>query len=136
MENLQNLETGIDDNLAKLESRVTRLRRLNNMLFVLSLAAGGLSTLLAGISAVSGASIIGTGNEGWQITCGVVAVVSFLGTLVSSIDNHFRISETLSESKACAGRLASLKMQIAAGQISDAAGRYAEVLAEYHTLLK
>jgi hypothetical protein len=131
------LNTRLDDSLRRAQGETARLRHTHSTLVGGTVVSGALSTLLAGVSAVGGAAVIGSGEAGWQITCAVVAALTLIGTLTTGIDQQFRIQESLGAARRCAGELAALRALLDLGTASseDISRRYASLLAEYASVI-
>ncbi len=99
--------------------KIHSLRLINTSLAILTLLAGGLATLLGAGAAISGQVVLGTGPSGWKITCGIVAILSFIATLATGIKEQFQIAQELSKSQICSGQLRSLELELASGSPID-----------------
>ncbi|MDX1980489.1 MAG: hypothetical protein SFV51_09495 [Bryobacteraceae bacterium] len=104
-----------------------RYRRLNIALLALSLVSGLLAAALAGDSAATGKLVAApvaqasTGNppsplpKGWRNVCGLIAVLSLVGTAASGFSSVFKIAEHQSKAFVCAGTLDSLQTDLLPG---------------------
>lgn len=131
------LQAKIERGLRLAGARSARLRRTQALLVTVAVVAGAVSTVLAGASAAGGTSLVGSGTEGWRLTCGLVAVFTLLGTVSTGANQQFNVSESLAAAQACAGRLAGLETALALGTapLHEVAARYAEVLSEFAPVL-
>jgi hypothetical protein len=127
----------IQDSLTRARSRLARLQTTHTSLVIGSLATGGLSTLLAGLSAANGQALLGTGDPGWRITCALAAVLTFAGTLATGAMQQLKISEELAQARTCAGRLAALDLALTVNRqpVGEVAAKYAEVVTEFQAVI-
>ena len=56
----------VEASLTHANSQISRLKRANGLLIATTITTGALSTALAGISAVGGVALIGSGEPGWR----------------------------------------------------------------------
>jgi hypothetical protein len=131
------LQQTVQASLDRASGRISQLSLLRTVLVSITLAAGAISTLLAGLSGITGSPVVGSGDAGWGLTCVLAAVLTLIGTLASGANEQFHISETLDKARSCAGRLNALQVALSVGNlaVADVANKYADVVAEYQSVL-
>jgi hypothetical protein len=131
------LQERVQASLSRASERISQLSLLRTVLISVTLATGALSALLAGLSGLTGSPVVGSGDAGWGLTCLLAAVLTLTGTLASGANEQFHISETLDKARSCAGRLNALQVTLSAGSlaISEVANKYADLVAEYQSVL-
>ena len=81
-----------------------------------------------------------TGNEpstlpkGWKVVCGVIAVVSLIGTVSQGIHSLLKIAEHQTKALNCAGKLDALIIELASPRreiVEKVRNEYANLLKEY-----
>ncbi len=110
--------------LAEANRKARRYRRNNTILLLIAVIFGLLATTLAADSAKAGNFVAKpvaeatTGKvpvelpRGWRNVCGLIAILTFAGTLANSLNTALRISEHQSKAMTCAGLIDSLKTEL------------------------
>jgi hypothetical protein len=122
------LET-IRTQIRRLESAVSDLAGRNQNLILTSLVCGGLSTLVAGLTAAKGTPLVAM-PQAWRWTCLLAALLTFGTTLAAGLQKAFSVPEKLGSATACLGRLRALELALAVRGASPE-----EVAREYEALL-
>lgn len=132
------LKQKIAQSLERANRRAKRTRPLNSALGWTAMGAGALSTLFAAMPAATGTAMMGSGVEGWRLTCGVVAGITLLGTVATGLNQQLNLGDSVTKAQTCAARLNTLDVALSLGTIQpgDAAARYAEIVAEYGSVLQ
>ena len=122
----------ITENLGRVETRVTQLRRTNVRVTGLSLLLSTAATLLAGLTAAAG-PLAGEGPPAWRWTCGIIAVVTAAAALTTGFQQRFQIPEQLARALACAGRLRGIELSLQLGRVApeQAGHEYEQLIATY-----
>ncbi len=131
------LSQHISESLAYVGGRAARLQRVDAVLQTTTLISGALSTLLAGLSAALGTSLLGVDVPGWRLTCAVAALLTFAGTVASGLKQQLHVAELLEKARAYTGRLSALQIALEVGDTAGAeiARQYADLVAEYQSVL-
>jgi ABC-type uncharacterized transport system fused permease/ATPase subunit len=131
------LKQKIAQSLERANRKAARTRPLNSALGWTGMGAGALATLFAAMPAATGTAMMGSGVEGWRLTCGVVAAITLLGTVATGLSQQLNLTDTVARAQACAARLNALDVALSLGtlQPGDAAARYTEIVAEYGSVL-
>lgn len=80
--------------LKKLSDERRKLKMYYNTLFFLALGSGTFATSLAALAAGSkGKIMLGSGAGGWQLTCGIIALMSLISTLANSFQQNIWIKD-------------------------------------------
>ncbi|MFZ1321685.1 MAG: hypothetical protein WAT71_09035 [Ignavibacteria bacterium] len=101
----------IRESLLKSEKNYIKLRKTNSRYIMISLIASVLATLLAGLTAFTG-PVAGEGAVAWKWTCGIVAVFTATATIFTGMHKQLSVSDHLTKSLECAGKLKSLSFTI------------------------
>jgi hypothetical protein len=96
---------------ARAEQRELRIRRTNERAIYVSLFAGSAATAIAGFAAAAATSPIGP----WRVTCGVVALLTFLATVSAGLQRHLDLSGNLGKLTTCLGKLRALEFAVSMG---------------------
>lgn len=126
----------VRDSLIKVEEHVRRLQRRNRRLIYVSLTVSALATAIAGVAAAIG-PVIGEGAPAWKATCGAVAVLTAVATVVSGVHQRFQVSDRLSQAVACAGRLSAMEVALSLSQRDpqEVAKEFEQVTATYREFI-
>jgi hypothetical protein len=145
-EDFELLRNDVASRLAKVNRNARRYRRLHTSLVILTLICGILSTTLAADSAMDtrvaapAVAEAATGKEpaplakGWKAVCGVIAVVSLIGTVSQGIHSLLKISEHQTKALDCAGRLDALAVELTTPRreiVEKVRSEYTSILRDY-----
>lgn len=84
----------LNRSLSKLSQERRKLKLYYNTLFYLALISGTVATFLAALAAGSqGKLMLGSGPKGWQLTCGIIALMSLISTLANSFQQNIWIKD-------------------------------------------
>lgn len=126
----------LQTSLAKAQKMASGYKRLNLALVLTSLSSSAMGTLITGVTVANG-PIIGSGVDGWRISCILAAILGFLTTMSVGLSQQLRVSERLASSHNCSGRLRALELILATQSkpweavVQD----YEAVLREYSEIL-
>ncbi|HEX6070962.1 MAG TPA: hypothetical protein VFZ18_14100 [Longimicrobiaceae bacterium] len=122
----------IEQHLRSAEAAYQRLRRANLSLLTASLAATGLATVVAGLTAATG-PLAGQGPPAWRWTCGAIAVVTALSGVFTGLLQHLRLPERSAQALSCAARLRALHVALGLSRrdADEVAREYEEVVAQF-----
>ena len=129
----ENLLKLIGETLDKVNGRLTAYRRWNSILIIGNLILSTVATLLAGGLATQGKSLADQVG-GWQVGCGVVAILTAIVTISSGLHKQFKISDHLTNAMTCAAQLNALKFTATASE-EDAKtlrAQYEKLLTQYN----
>ncbi len=122
----------LHQNLKNLGKERQRLKWYYNSLFWVALSAGASGTLLAGLATLSqGKILLGSGTEGWKLTCGLIGVLSLIATVASSFQQNIWIKDKFWKIEDSYGILKSLLTEI---QLDPS--QYAAVRRDYHRVVQ
>jgi hypothetical protein len=145
-EDFQLLRHDVKTRLEIVNRSARRYRMLHISLVILTLVCGILATTLAADSAMDtklAAPVVAkaaTGNEpstlpkGWKVVCGVIAVVSLIGTVSQGIHSLLKIAEHQTKALNCAGKLDALTIELSAPRrevVEKVRSEYATILKDY-----
>jgi hypothetical protein len=116
--------------LQKAEGIVSGRRKANTSLLVTGMTTSAASTLVAGITAAQG-PLIGSGIEGWRVSCIIAAVFACAATISTGLSQQLKINDRITEGTQCVGKLKSLDVAITTGSRS-----LAEISKEYEEIAK
>ena len=93
---------------------------------------GTLATALAGGGAAGGKPVMDA-LGGWRFICTIVAVLTAVGTVAGALHKSFGVSDKLSSSVACIGKLRSLELSLMLSKKDpvEAAQLYEQILKEH-----
>lgn len=112
-EYINQLRQQLRSGLNKLSYARRRLKLYYNTLFFLALISGTIATTLAALAAGSqGKIMLGSGAKGWQLTCGIIAIMSLISTLANSIQQNIWIKDKFWKIEDSYGILKSLVTEI------------------------
>jgi hypothetical protein len=120
----------VSDSLQKAQRQVSGLRNTNTRLMSVNIVSSTSATLVAGLTAARG-PIVGTGPEGWRISCIVAAIFAFISTICIGFIQQHKFEERLMMGNQCVGRLRELDLSIATGSHS-----WDEITKEYSDIVK
>ena len=114
------------------ESALRRTRRRDSAAILVGLGATTGATLLAGVPAVTTQFLL----DGWQLTCGVTAVLTAVATVTSGLRQQFGSTDRLMKSATLASRLRGLEYGLVSGRVApaDADAEFMALLQEYPEL--
>jgi hypothetical protein len=126
----------IREHVTRAEAKACRLRRTNTMLIFVSTAASAVAAMLAGLTAARG-PMVGQGPSGWRLTCGAVAVLSGCAGLVSGLHQQLAVTDRLTKTLDCAGKLRSLEIALTVNyrDPAEVSKDYEQVIREYQHCL-
>ncbi|MBS1518455.1 MAG: hypothetical protein JSS91_10255 [Bacteroidetes bacterium] len=119
----------IQQSLDKAELNYHKLKKTNSRFIFISLIASVIATLLAGVTAFTG-PVAGQGPPAWKWTCGIVAVFTATAAVFTGLHKQLTVSERLSKSIECRGKLKSLLISLQEGGNKD------EVITEYRKIIE
>jgi hypothetical protein len=116
------------------KNKTAGIRKTDSQLFMANVLSPAAATLLAAVAAAVGGNTlfaqaaVQSDNGGWILTCILVAIFSFIGTVSSMFKKQFE--GRLAQGNQCVGRLLSLDLTITTGSASwdDAAKEYGEIV--------
>jgi hypothetical protein len=120
----------VSNSLQKAQGHVSGLRKTNTRLLSTNIVCSASATLVAGLTAANG-PIVGTGPEGWRISCIVAAILAFISTVSIGFIQQLKFEERLMMGNQCVGRLRELDLSIATGSQS-----WEEITREYSDIVK
>jgi hypothetical protein len=119
----------IREDLSRSQQQASRLGRVNGGLVTGILVTGAVTAGLAGVTAAQG-PLVGQGPPAWRWTCGIVALISAMSTVLTGVHQRFTVAERLAKARACAAQLRALEFGL--GQSNrdsvEAARQYEEIL--------
>lgn len=139
------LSRTIHDRLAIVSRNARRYRRLHFTLVLITLISGALATFLAADAALDmrvvapNIAAATTGQppselpSGWKMVCGVIAIMTFVGTVAQGVHTLLKVAEHQAKSLECAGKLDALAIQSSQGAAHNEALKtdLAKVLRDY-----
>lgn len=129
-EDRKKLTESVKASVRKAEEIVAGIQKTNNRLLITTIASSAVTTLVAGVTAVTGqAAEIGT--EGWRTACIIAAVFGFVSTVSTGLSQQLKISDRLAEGKQGVGKLRYLDVVITTGSKS-----WEEITTEYEEIAK
>ena len=111
-------------------ANTSKLRKLHTGFLIASIVSSSATTLVAAITAAQG-PIIGEGPEGWKISCIIAAFFGFTATICVGLNQQLKVSDRLSKSNQCLGRLQSLDVATDIGSRNTN-----EIMKEFEELVK
>jgi hypothetical protein len=123
-EDKKELHRDLSERLDMVNKKARHYRRLNALLLVVAVIFGLLASGLAGDSSTGGGIIakkiaIATSSsppkddmEGWRNVYGIIAVLSFIATVATGLNDSLRIGEHQTKAFVCAGMLDGLLIEI------------------------
>lgn len=122
----------LNKNLIRLGKERRKLKLYYNTLFAIALISGVSATLLAGIATSSkGKILLGSGPEGWQLTCGVIALLSLTGTIANSFQQNIWVKDKFWKLEDSYSILKSLLTEIELDT-----SQYLAIRRDYHRLVQ
>lgn len=124
MQPREGLLNELDEQCVHVGKIARRYRNRNAILLLTALLCGLLATVLAGDSASGGKVIaartaeITTGKtpselpNGWKNVCGLIAIITFIGTAATTANSWFKIAENQSRATICAGLLHAMRLEL------------------------
>ena len=106
----------VRDALRRAEVYCARIRPWDSRLSVTSIICGAVATVLAG-GAVAGGKPTLDALGGWRILYSIVAVVTALGTVASTVHKSLHITARVSSAEKCVARLRALQAAIAGSDL-------------------
>ena len=104
----------VSSTLRRAETHTANLHRTHMSLVVGGLVTSAASTLVAGGAALQG-PLFGPGAAGWQLTCGLAAVLAFISTISLGIEQQLKLGERLPAGRNHVGRLRALDVALTTG---------------------
>ncbi|PSF38356.1 hypothetical protein C7H19_05020 [Aphanothece hegewaldii CCALA 016] len=103
----------LNRSLSKLSQERRKLKMYYNTLFFMALITGTIATFLAALAAGSqGKIMLGSGSQGWQLTCAIIALMSLISTLANSFQQNIWIKDKFWKIEDSYGILKSLITEI------------------------
>jgi len=146
----QVLKSEIERRLGSAAAAARRYRRWNVTLMALGITLGLAASALAGNAALGGKSLVQPAAAavkpgvhlsdlapGWRYVCGLIGVLTFLGTLANALGSGFKVAEGEARARAAAGSLAALRTRLLGSgpmrtrDVEEAREALAKVLIEY-----
>jgi hypothetical protein len=126
----------ITGGISKADALIMQLKKKNSRYITIGIAAGALSTVIAGSAAALGPAI-GQGPPAWKLTCGLVAICTAAATVVGGLQKQLGLAERLARAIACAGKLHSLEFALTVGnrETSEVAREYESAVASHADVL-
>ena len=133
---LAQLQQHIQASLRRAEAYTAGLRKTHTTLVVGGLVSSAATTLVAGGAALGGAAA-GLNTGGWQLTCGLAAILGFASTVCVGIVQQLRLGERLPQGQLCVGQLRALDVAMATGSraLGDIAKEYAAIVKDSSEVL-
>jgi hypothetical protein len=100
----------IRSRLERADAQATRTRRANLRAIYASLFASTAATALAGFAVAANAPV-----GSWRITCGIVAILTFVAALSTGLQKQLDLTGNFSRLAACVGRLRALEYAVSMG---------------------
>jgi hypothetical protein len=128
----QVLAQHVQNSLAKAEADVNGLGKRNMRMIVTGLSSSAAATLVAGVTAAGG-PVVGTGIPGWRLACSVAAILAFIATVVTGVQQQLKYEERLVNGNQCVGRLRALDVALTTGSRSmeDIVKEYEDIAKNY-----
>ena len=125
----------VKDGLRKAEQHTTGLRGRSQVLLLSSIVSSGATTLVAGGAALAGPAL-GFSASGWQATCFVAAILAFVSTVTTTLNQQLKLDDRLSQSYQCLSRLRLLDVHLTVGGHSweDVNKEYGDIAKTYPEL--
>jgi hypothetical protein len=124
--------------LEKASSQWRDLQRLHTWLLIVPLAIDIIATLLAGMTALRDAPVIGENypGSGWRITCGIVAGLTAVSVFCVTFDQLKGYAKRIAAAFSCVGRLKALDILLIDEKrsVSESLDDYAKISADYPDL--
>ncbi|MGH2414450.1 MAG: hypothetical protein ACRDEA_12355 [Microcystaceae cyanobacterium] len=131
-EKINKFRQQLNTSLIHLGREKRKLKLYYNTLFYIALISGISATLLAGLATGSkGKIMLGQGTAGWQLTCGVIALLSLTGTIANSFQQNVWIKDRFWKVEDSYGILKSLLTEI-----EFEPNQYAAIRRDYHRLVQ
>lgn len=131
-EKIEQFRQKLNRSLINLAKERRKLKRYYNTLFLVALISGISATVIAGLATGSkGKIMLGNGLEGWQFTCGVIALLSLTGTIASSFQQNVWIKDKFWKVEDSYGILKSLITEIELDP-----SQYLAIRRDYHRLVQ
>jgi hypothetical protein len=122
----------IRDAVQQVRRAARHYRRVSSALLLIGLLCGAVSTMLAGDAFRGGSVATRTAQAttgrvpaelapGWRNLCGVIAVLTFAGTLATGTNSVLKLSEHQARTTACLTALAALQTELLDGSALQAA---------------
>lgn len=124
------LQQHIQVSLRRAEAYTASLRKTHTALVIGGLVASAGTTLVAGGAALGGAAA-GLNTGGWQLTCGLAAILGFVSTVCVGIVQEFRLGERLPQGQLCVGQLRALDVAMTTGSRT-----WGDIAKEYESIVK
>lgn len=125
----------VKDGVRKAEQHTTSLRGRSHVLLLLSVFSSGATTVVAGAAALAGPALgINTGT--WQATCFAAAILAFVSTVTTTLNQQLKLGDRLSQSYQCLVRLRLLDLNLTVGVHSweDIHKEYGDIAKTYPEL--
>ena len=114
------LRSEIQDAIVKVRRTARRYRRVSSMLVLTTMLCGAIATALAGDAFSGGPVAAGVAQTttgkvpadlalGWRNVCGIIALLTLVGTIASGTDSVLKIAEHRTKAFACVGALDGLQ---------------------------
>jgi len=110
----------IQDSVQQVRRSARRYRRISTVLLLIGMVCGAASTVLAGDAFRGGQLAAKTAQTttgrapaalapGWRNVCGIIAALTFAGTLATGTNSVLKLAEHQAQTKACLAALGSLQ---------------------------
>jgi hypothetical protein len=114
------LRREIQDAIAAVRRTARRYRRVSSILVLTTMLTGALATALAGDAYSAGPLAANVAQSttgkvpaelarGWRNVCGIIALLTLIGTVATGADSVLKIAEHRTKSFACVGALDGLQ---------------------------
>lgn len=131
-EKMEQFQQTLNTSLTNLGKQRRKLKLYYNALFSIALISGASATLLAGMATGSkGKVMLGNGPQGWQLTCGVIGLLSLTGTVADSFQQNIWVKDKFWKVEDSYGLLRSLLTEIELDP-----SQYLAVRRDYHRLVQ
>lgn len=148
IEERSRLEQELTARLAQANRHAIRFRRTNNVLLLVGIVLGLVSSAFAGdafrgskalatpvVEATTKAAAPADLPKGWRNVCGLIALLTLAATIANAVNAGLKTAEHQARATACAGAMDALRTRVALG--GELSGRRLdEVRAELEKLVR
>ena len=117
------LRSEIQNAIVTVRRRARRYRRVSSILVLTTMLCGAFATALAGDAFSGGPLAAGVAQTttgkvpadlaaGWRNVCGIIALLTLVGTIASGTDSVLKIAEHRTKAFACVGALDGLHAEL------------------------
>ncbi len=124
------LQQHIQASLRQAEAYTAGLRKTYTALTIGGLVSSAGTTLVAGGAALGGAAA-GLNTGGWQLTCGIAAILGFASAVCVGVVQQLKLGERLPLGQLCVGQLRALDVAMTTGSRA-----WGDIGKEYETIVK